>query len=236
MICVCFLNSISTFHQYIQSIQGQRIMPVIVSANTEPSVRHITPRAVCFLCTQSTSAALEAFDFSLIKYCAKEIQSVKRSLCYRLTWACCGFEFKHCDTNMQVTITGSTAKLHLRLWLTWSTGMLVGWSPPLLLLSSLALLYTCHSCLTQDAKPHIAPEGVSVWVIPATDKQVKCMNLSVNELMLLCAVKCLAAGLVKAPYKYSLPADHCYTSVTILSSWSSRSVHLIYLPGTFFAI
>lgn len=49
--------SISTLHQNIHSIQGQKMMSMIASANTELSVRLMTLRAICFLCSSSTSSS-----------------------------------------------------------------------------------------------------------------------------------------------------------------------------------
>lgn len=103
MIHICSLNSLSP--PPIRTIQGQKIVSVIVSASTELSVRLVTFSAERFLCSSSTSSSSPKsgwlqLDWTL--YNGKVICDNESSLCYCLAWTWHGLEFKPCDTNLHV--------------------------------------------------------------------------------------------------------------------------------------
>lgn len=110
-----------------------------------------------------------------------------------LTW--CGFKFKSCDINPHVKTTESK-KLHLWPWLRrWSC------SPP--------QQSECHWCVS-GYRPRRAAGTLHHRFCH------QCINLSMNGLMLLCAVKRLA---VRQTRKSA--AHHYHTSALILSGWNT---------------
>lgn len=128
MIHICSLNSISP--SPIRTIQGQKIVSVIVSANTELSVRLMTLSAVHFLCSSSTSSSSPKsgwlqLDWTL--YNGRVICDNHSSLCYSLHWTWLSLEFKPCDTNMHVTPAVSTKSL-THTWPPHPCLVLWGWN------------------------------------------------------------------------------------------------------------
>lgn len=105
---------ISTFHQNMQPLQGQKMMPMIASASTELSVGLMTLWVACFLYSSSTSSSSPKSgwlqpDWTL--YNGKVIGNNQSCLCYGLARIWCGLEFKPCDTSLHVTPAVSTKRL-----------------------------------------------------------------------------------------------------------------------------